>query len=212
MKTIPMLFNTNMVKALLDGRKSVTRRPVKISFESGMRGPVVRGKDGSIAVLSMAPIAGLCPFGNVGDLIWVRETFAALGHDDYKEVSPRNRTEIQEFRYKASERETIANEKDWEVRGYHWRSSIHMPRHASRLTLKVTGVRIEKVQSITPEQALKEGVIHKSMNCPVAEFGQLWNSLYGSWFDNPYVWVVEFEVMKMNVDSAQIQLKFAKEI
>lgn len=207
MKVIPMLFQTELVRALLEGRKTVTRRPAKTSYERGMNGPVIRGKNGEVSVLNFAPIAGLCPFGNVGDLIYVRETFAALGHNDYQQVSPHHITEIHEIRYKASERASIANCQDHEVRGYKWVPSIHMPKHASRLTLKVTNVRIEQVQKITVDQALKEGINHHSMNCPKAEFGQLWNEIYNNWDQNPYVWVIEFEVIHKNVDQVISEMK-----
>lgn len=207
MKAIPMLFQTELVRALLEGRKTVTRRPAKTSYERGMNGPVIRGKNGEVSVLNFAPIAGLCPFGNVGDLIYVRETFAALGHNDYQQVSPHQITEIHEYRYKASERESIANCQDHEIRGYKWVPSIHMPKHASRLTLKVTNVRIERVQKITVDQAIKEGINHHSMNCPKAEFGQLWNDIYNNWDQNPYVWVIEFEVIHKNVDQVISEMK-----
>lgn len=209
MKVIPMLFQTELVRALLEGRKTVTRRPAKTSYERGMNGPVIRGKNGEVSVLNFAPIAGLCPFGNVGDLIYVRETFAALGHNDYQQVSPHQITEIHEIRYKASERASIANCQDHEVRGYKWVPSIHMPKHASRLTLKVTNVRIERVQKITVDQALKEGINHHSMNCPKAEFGQLWNEIYNNWDQNPYVWVIDFEVIHKNVDQVISEMKVA---
>jgi hypothetical protein len=207
MKAVPMIFNTEMVKALLDGRKTVTRRPVKrfgifnwvvVNGETGVRW--VTDKNNVHQKWLEFPT-------NVGDLIYVRETFATLGHDDYQEVSPRNRSEIHEVRYKASERGSIANHHDWEVRGYHWRPSIHMPKWASRLTLKVTDVRIERVQDITDEQANSEGCWHGIGGgevdlavSPQDHFPTLWESLYGNWNQNPYVWVIEFEVIHKNVD------------
>lgn len=205
MKTKPLIFNTEMVKAILDGRKTVTRRPVNWFRDEGWS---LSFDNGSVveSLRQNKPMpTGIKPPCSIGDLLWVRETFAALGHDDYKEVSPRNRSEIQEFRYKASEPEALANVKDWEVRGYHWHPSIHMPRHASRLTLKVTGVRLERVKDITPKEALKEGFNDWT------GFAFTWSSIYLNqglgWDDNPYVWVIGFEVMNMNVDSALIALK-----
>ncbi len=220
MKIIPMLFQTELVRALLEGRKTVTRRPLDIApgWELKDRKPTKitsshpkKGKWGALIRketfddkyqhdLVTAPCF-------VGDLIYVRETFAALGHNDYQQVNPSHITEIHEYRYKASEKESIANCQDHEVRGYKWVPSIHMPKHASRLTLKVTDVRIERAHEITVDQALKEGISHHSMNCPKAEFGQLWNELYNNWDQNPYVWVIEFEVIHKNVDQVISEIK-----
>ncbi|MCX8816998.1 ASCH domain-containing protein [Vibrio parahaemolyticus] len=195
MKVVPMLFNTEMVRALLDGRKTVTRRPVKVDYERGMNGPVVRGKNGEVSVLSFAPIAGLCPFGNVGELIWVRETMDINAYLDM---------------YYIADDCVVENEpENWFYRDLEYVGkipSIHMPRWASRLTLRVTDVRIERVQEITVEQAIKEGISHHSMNCPKAEFGQLWNELYGNWTENPYVWVIEFDVINKNIDTVLVEV------
>ncbi|HDZ9226535.1 TPA: hypothetical protein RUZ17_002988 [Vibrio cholerae] len=203
MKVVPMIFNTDMVKALMAGDKRVTRRPVKIDYERGMNGPVVRGRNGEVSVLSFAPIAGLCPFGNFGDLIYVRETFRLFNHSDECGCSdycscPPSGTPV----YFA----TCGGDSESK-----WKPSIHMPRAASRLTLKVTDVRIERVQDITEEQAIKEGInkhhqlpVFKSPigyhTSPVYAFEELWNSIYGNWEENPYVWVIEFEVIHQNVD------------
>ncbi|MFO4711729.1 hypothetical protein V5H05_09270 [Vibrio cholerae] len=196
MKVVPMIFNTDMVKALIAGDKGVTRRPVKIDYERGMNGPVVRGRNGEVSVLSFAPIAGLCPFGNFGDLIYVRETFGCCG---VRSV------------YKADDDGASCMVKKWTP-------SIHMPRTESRLTLKVTDVRIERVQDITEDQCWKEGIehidgqfdIHKlsemaktfdgTFEDAKALFACLWDSIYQNWHQNPYVWVIEFEVIHQNVD------------
>ncbi|MBJ6957471.1 hypothetical protein JG654_13980 [Vibrio cholerae] len=203
MKVVPMIFNTDMVKALMAGDKVVTRRPVKIDYERGMNGTVVRGRNGEVSVLSFAPIAGLCPFGNFGDLIYVRETFRLFNHSDECGCSdycscPPSGTPVY-FATCGSDSESK------------WKPSIHMPRAASRLTLKVTDVRIERVQDITEEQAIKEGINkHHQLpafkshigyhTSPVYAFEELWNSIYGNWEENPYVWVIEFEVIHQNVD------------
>ncbi|CAH0528458.1 hypothetical protein CTH30272_02143 [Allocatenococcus thiocycli] len=169
MKAVPMIFNTEMVKALLDERKSVTRRPMKPQPEASGLGYDWWPSKVHQTMINLDEVKGdlfwdgvasdACPIASIGDLIYVRETFATLGHNDYQEVSPRNRSEVHEVRFKASERDTIANCPDWEVRGYHWRPSIHMPRWASRLTLKVTDVRIETLNDLrkNKEQIKKEG-------------------------------------------------------
>ncbi|MBY3671915.1 hypothetical protein HKH62_04960 [Vibrio cholerae] len=203
MKVVPMIFNTDMVKALMAGDKRVTRRPVKIDYERGMNVPVVRGRNGEVSVLSFAPIAGLCPFVNFGDLIYVRETFRLFNHSDECGCSdycscPPSGTPFY-FANCGGDSESK------------WKPSIHMPRAASRLTLKVTDVRIERVWDITEEQAIKEGINkHHQLpafkspigyhTSPVYAFEELWNSIYGNWEENPYVWVIEFEVIHQNVD------------
>lgn len=210
MKVVPMIFNTDMVKALMAGDKVVTRRPVKIDYERGMNGPVVRGRNGEVSVLSFAPIAGLCPFVNFGDLIYVRETFRLFNHSDECGCSdycscPPSGTPV----YFA----TCGGDSESK-----WKPSIHMPRAASRLTLKVTDVRIERVQDITEEQCWKEGVEHIDGQFDIhqlsemaktfdgtfedakALFACLWDSIYQNWKENPYVWVIEFEVIHQNVD------------
>ena len=221
MKVTPMIFNTEMVKALLDGRKTVTRRPVKVDYERGMNGPVVRGKNGEVSVLSFAPIAGLCPFGNVGDLIWVRETFCPdpdCDHDSWDDH------ELSFFEWNncgcsaAFLPDALKTNEHclFKAGGFpdlKWTPSIHMPRWASRLTLKVTEVRIERVSEITDEQAIKEGMMtvteaeRAAINAgigwyekPHIQFKNLWERIYGDWYQDPYVWVIEFEVIHQNVD------------
>lgn len=210
MKVVPMIFNTDMVKALMAGDKRATRRPVKIDYERGMNGPVVRGRNGEVSVLSFAPIAGLCPFVNFGDLIYVRETFRLFNHSDECGCSdycscPPSGTPVY-FANCGGDSESK------------WKPSIHMPRAASRLTLKITDVRIERVQDITEEQCRKEGVEHIDGQFDIhqlsemaktfdgtfedakALFACLWDSIYQNWEENPYVWVIEFEVIHQNVD------------
>ena len=219
MKVTPMIFNTEMVKALLDGRKTVTRRPVKLDYERGMNGPVVRGKNGEVSVLSFAPIAGLCPFGNVGDLIYVRETFCPdpdCDHDSWDDH------ELSFFEWNNSGCSAAflpdalkTNEHClFKAGGFpdlKWTPSIHMPRWASRITLRVTDVRIERVQEITEDQAVQEGLAkHPQLpvwwspvgyqTSPIYAYEELWNSIYQNWDENPYVWVIEFEVIHQNVD------------
>lgn len=238
MKVVPMIFNTDMVKALMAGDKFVTRRPAKLSSRSIEQGvafnnicQVFRSKEPYLYTVVLdddfdhnATFSVPC---RAGDLIYVRETFAALGHNDYQQVSPRNIFDVHEFRYKASERDSIANCADWEVRGYHWRPSIHMPRTASRLTLKVTDVRIEKLQDITEDQCWKEGIEHIDGQFDIyqlsemaktfdgtfedakASFACLWDSIYKDWHQNPYVWVIEFEVIHQNVDQYLQSIKNA---
>lgn len=219
MKDIPMIFNTEMVKSLINGSKAATRRHV-MPKPDPLLSKCLECKDGweiGLARYEKQMKEIKRPF-SIGDIIYVRETFATLGHNDYQEVSPRNRTDIHEIRYKASEPDGLADHQDWEVRGYHWRPSIHMPRWASRLTLKVTNVQIERIQNITEEQSKKEGVPPSFLNrfgkmpvCPNYKdgFAKLWNSIYNDWDQNPFVWVIEFEVIHKNVDKVISEMKVA---
>ncbi len=204
MKVIPMIFNTEMVKALLDGRKTVTRRPIKLFGEynrvvenSEKTERYVTDKNNPHQKWLKFPI-------NIGDLIYVRETFQGPLFDADKESDYLNdRDKYRHPRYcvyAATDKRPEFFDVDSQDTVSRWKPSIHMPRWASRLTLKVTDVRIERVQDITVEQALSEGITHHSMNCPIAEFGQIWDSIYQDWDKNPYVWVIEFEVIHKNVD------------
>lgn len=231
MKVVPMIFNTDMVKALMAGDKVVTRRPVNKKYSEyikfigssdltcenleflglmydtwqgdndKMRGPEY------LVYCTEYPEEGVIPIGQgvarKGDLIYVRETFRLFNHSDECGCSdycscPPSGTPV----YFA----TCGGDSESK-----WKPSIHMPRAASRLTLKVTDVRIERVQDITEEQAIKEGINkHHQLpafkspigyhTSPVYAFEELWNSIYGNWEENPYVWVIEFEVIHQNVD------------
>lgn len=211
MKVRPMIFNSEMVKALMAGNKTVTRRPVKVDYERGMNGPVVRGKNGEASVLSFAPTASLCPFGNVGDLIYVRETWGVINHEFdahgnmTKWTPDRPSTQVKELKfgkgyytghviYRADGEMRWCNDFEDEISA--WHPSIHMPRSISRITLKVAAVRIEKLNDLrkNEEQIKKEGF----ENWP--RFKHVWESIYGQSNPNDYVWVLEFEVISQNVD------------
>lgn len=174
MKVKPMIFNTEMVKALLDGRKTVTRRPVKFSRGENWHLSIVDGKlCESLRNFESMPTGIQFPC-NIGDLIYVRETHGDAG---------------VRLTYKADNDGAHCKVK-------RWIPSIHMPRHASRITLKVTDVRIEKLNDLrkSDEQVKKEGF----ENWP--QFKHVWESIYGQSKPNDYVWVIEFEVIHQNVD------------
>ncbi|ELY5178918.1 hypothetical protein SNE85_000781 [Vibrio cholerae] len=202
MKVVPMIFNTDMVKALMAGDKVVTRRPAKnLSFSERVGfivGEWAYGIGWNLRETMNNCIrskSAKCP-SKIGDLIYVRETFGCCG---VRSV------------YKADDDGASCMVKKWTP-------SIHMPRTESRLTLKVTDVRIERVQDITEEQCWKEGVEHIDGQFDIhqlsemaktfdgtfedakALFACLWDSIYQNWKENPYVWVIEFEVIHQNVD------------
>jgi hypothetical protein len=163
-----------MVRALLDGSKTQTRRVVKPQPDC-----IKAGKPYTTAGLSSTPIA--CPFGQVGDQLWVRETFCDATDGLHGRVL-----------YRATG-DTACK----------WKPSIFMPRAASRITLEITSVRVERLQNISEADALAEGV--EPLSDPGAVFApaksaycDLWESINGkgSWFSNPLVWVIEFTKMK----------------
>lgn len=179
-----MLFSMPLVWAILEGRKTQTRRPVKKRQQphSGILETGIDVMDGKLigddGVLYEIP----CPYGVPGDRLWVRETWAEM--DDGAII------------YRANYVAGAGSMK--------WTPSIHMPRWASRITLEVTGVRIERVQEISEEDAMAEGVWCELYGVPEDAapepreiFETSWDEIYAqrgySWKANPWVWVVEFK-------------------
>lgn len=175
-----MLFTDEMVRAILDGRKTQTRRPIK--WKQTRYTEIGERDDGSYWPWSEDSENSCdywhpCPFGKVGDRIYVRETFGECG---------------ERLVYRAD----IDNGANCKVR--RWTPSIHMPRWASRITLEITGVHVERVAQISNDDAKAEGVIAE--DCIIGYrydvgFLRLWDSIYGdgSWKENPWVWVITFK-------------------
>lgn len=240
-KEKPILFSAPMVRAILDGRKTQTRRVVKCETtinaaeHSGCM-PILakrgeRLEDGSIGRKAVGFSCSIndgpslddcvkmfCPYGQVGDRLWVRETWATY----YRETTKPDFREADDVVFRA----------DYE--GLHpdvygcWRPSIHMPRWACRIELEITGVRVERLQDISPDDAIAEGLTAISKDggrttkygipdsdgypgtdntgwpwehwrfSPVDAFQHLWESINGagSWDANPWVWVIEFKRVK----------------
>ncbi|HHS9954906.1 TPA: hypothetical protein ACTW3Z_000680 [Klebsiella pneumoniae] len=202
-----LIFNSEMVRAILDGRKTQTRRPIKWKQtrfteigerEDGSKWPW--SEDAEHACDFWHP----CPFGAVGDRIWVRETFAALEPGSYEQVKPQD-GHCQDLRYAATDR---LAKSDADIRGYKWVPSIHMPRWASRILLEITDVRVERLNAISQEDAQAEGMELTGWRptysdpdsggevlTPYDNFAQLWESIYGeeSWKANGWVWVISFK-------------------
>jgi hypothetical protein len=199
MRERPILFRAEMVNAILDGRKTQTRRLVKRVFRHrfGERGRVadaIVDVDGAPSALDMAPDNWeLCPYGVTGDRLWVKETFAG---DDlcgfaYRADHP-----------KADLRAGDLDDGELEIR--HWRPSIHMPRKAARLVLEIETTRVERLQSITEDDARAEGCERSDdyaepWGAPSARhaFRDLWERINGadSWAGNPWVWALTFKVI-----------------
>lgn len=185
MKERPILFSGEMVRAILDGRKTQTRRVIKPQ-------PLWIGDPSVPFKTPDADPEGVikCPYGKPGDRLWVRESF-------YECVNNNDR-----IRYAADG--PAPTKPD---RKYKKRPSIFLSRNESRITLEVVNVRVERVQNIGEEDAKAEGVerheddgvtyygpLDNGHACPVYEFKRVWQSINGldSWDANPWVWVVEF--------------------
>ena len=221
MKERPILFSAPMVQAILDGRKTQTRRVVKPQPTEFVGGPGVTLRDGSPAPLvplddSVEPYGReiVCPYGQPGDRLAVRETFYARGHWT-KRYSEKKRREEWHFvdetmgtgktyRYEADEKLPRRKRELHEV-GWWKRPAIFMPRAASRITLEITSVRVERLQDISEADAQAEGVTDdgslvtdldgKDRGGTIAAYATLWEVIngVGSWDDNPWVWVVSFK-------------------
>lgn len=197
MKERPILFNGDMVRAILDGRKTQTRRLVGYSTADILRlKEEYSHKNYSIG----------CPFGQLRDRIWVRETWQAI-HDSVDEFGTVDETTYMPSILKEPDSywHPVYAADNWttdrEERGFPWRPAIHMPRWASRITLEITAVRVEHLQDISEEDAKAEGAAPSTHTITPPEaiyrvgFLNLWCSLYGeeSWQANPWCWVIEFK-------------------
>lgn len=179
MNEYPILFNTEMVRAILAGKKTQTRRvmkiqPIDILPMSNERGWVTLDKRGGNIEDNRGSIIR-CRYGKPGDKLWVRETWCPNYYSDGR------------VGYKADWRnplpEVVAETK--------WKPSIFMPKSAARIWLEIVDVRVERVRSITSTDAIAEGI-----NIDTENFHELWNSINAKrgfgWDVNPWVWVVEF--------------------
>ncbi|MFH7765814.1 hypothetical protein [Acinetobacter sp. BSP-28] len=241
----PILFNSEMVKAILSGNKTQTRRIMRRqpdAVEYFKRGEVTADTDAKHAILRCydnpkgfkncasgwsADATYKTPFSefNVGDQLWVRETFMDLSGTgvEHRDLNGK----LQRYAYGANcPRGSHSDElrKDF---GLKWKPSIHMPRSASRLVLEITNIRVERLNDISEADAIAEGLKPVSVPdyVPVDDgytranrtiwkgyqnnerayrdtakdsFMSLWQSVYGadSWVANPWVWVIEFKVIE----------------
>lgn len=206
-KERPILFSAPMVRAILEGRKTVTRRALNAQALKNIGYGVQLGEchelptEGPLHPNSVDYYNDFCPFGQPGDRLWVRETWARVGNCDpgyltfgatYPDCLP-------------PDLENIPSTS--EIR---WKPSIHMFRRDSRILLEINDVRVERLQDISEEQAKAEGVrlytdhaelgdwwhvegIETYSADPRKSFELLWSSVGGDWQANPWVWVVEFK-------------------
>jgi len=193
----PILMNAPMVRAVLAGTKTQTRRVAKVNDHDCKPGFIT--PNAGFVPRRVQDHAVYCPYGQPGDRLWVRETWAAP--HAYDHLPPRLVPRDARIHYAASE----------ERGGLLWRPSIHMPRWASRLTLEITEVRVERLNEISEEDAKAEGIAYQDDAKEIGRgrlshdgsvlydtareaFVKLWESINGpgSWDANPWVWVVSF--------------------
>lgn len=205
MKERPILFSGSMVRALLAGTKTQTRRIAKPVRHPDLGNVYAPGA----LVLEQEPqhvIDRCCPYGQPGDRLWVRET-----HMNWWKLDPENPEGPRLFSHVAA----FAADGYVLEPGERWIPSIHMLRAASRILLEITGVRVERLQDISEADALAEGVAH-SLNLPGGRFARenfehLWWTINGdgSWESNPWVWVVEFKRVQQASSGRPSQLEDA---
>ncbi|MBI7277659.1 hypothetical protein JEU36_30245 [Pseudomonas aeruginosa] len=186
MKERPILFSGPMVRAILGGSKTVTRRALNaqslklINYGAQVGECHYLPEDGKVHQNSAGYYADFCPYGLPGDRLWVRETYADAGC---------------RLTYRAD------TDDGAHCKVKKWTPAIHMFRKDSRILLEITAVRVERLQDITEDQAIAEGIDTHPMGfygngCITAggAFLELWESINGdgSWAANPWVWVIEF--------------------
>jgi len=211
-KERPILFNGDMVRAILAGRKTQTRRAVKLPHNNPLgqwEASTVGGYGARDSKRNLVPEQAciwhtrtgdtlVCPLGDVGNRIWVRESFWGCdlpGYGDQPCVVYDDEWQGNEYR--------PAEARPW-ARKFGRIPAIHMPRDACRLVLEISAVRVERLQDISEADALAEGIEgiggrftfnggrHESLTAR-SSFMTLWDSTGGMWVDNPWVWVVEFK-------------------
>lgn len=197
MTTRPILFNGTMVRAILSGQKTQTRRPVTPQPSDTFLptiGPYQRtlfdkrtGEEYPDPFERFGAFDEVedfrSPYGAPGDMLWVRETFCncidSSGADDFEFTV-----------YQATDKLPHSASK--------WTPSIHMPRWASRITLEVVSIRVQRVRDISEQDAISEGIKMRGMTRyegeAKSEFSKLWTACYPRlpWSANPWVWAVEF--------------------
>lgn len=242
----PILFSGAMIRALLDARKTQTRRVLKpqpfIDYMGNFCAPDRKGKvwnwgqhlDGRPCVRNY--ISKHVHFA-VGDLLWVRETWQGINTESGPQLSYRATPDYFEIDAWNGPDEGVGPSFNYDLcpgtdfaawgsdvlsNDGPWRPAIHMPRWASRLTLEVTGVKVERLQDISEEDALAEGFTFHALVSgdipagahPIHSFRKLWDSLNAkrpgaSWADNPWIAAITFRPHKMNVDAFLAQREAA---
>ena len=211
----PILFNAPMIRAILANTKTQTRRifkPDRMTWDANGRYTTHAMRGGELSITGSGPFKPsswlhYCPYGQPGeDRLYVRETWAAP--HAYDHLPPRLIPQDARIHYAATE----------DRGGLLWRPSIHMPRWASRITLKVASVRVERLQDISEADAIAEGV-RNSLHLPGGRFARenfehLWWTINGdgSWESNPWMWVIEFKRVEGGAPLITSAVKAAVEV
>jgi len=205
MKVTPIMFGATMVRALDDGTKTQTRRVVGLDGINDSRvdssQPVPVG-DHWQSVIDDLPYNFSCPYGTPGDLLWVREAWRPESESDTGAVGIRYQCDAH---YEDCDRRLMEYFDGTD----RWRPPSHLPRWASRLTLRITDVRVQRLQSISDIGVMGEGCALQAWPWVLdrprsAGFAMLWDSINGKrgygWKTNPWVWALTFTVIRANVD------------
>jgi hypothetical protein len=230
MKQTGKIFRTDDVKAILEDRKTVFRIPVKPQPPEDAALVKFNKKNINVPEVDVPELIGKvswfeeeagdlwpcdrkdaipCPFGQIGDKIYVRETFM---HADYNSTlhDPESFTFYKADNWSKEDFQKWQNSNS-KIPPDKWKPSIHMPKKYSRLWLEITDIRVERVQDITGEDSIKEGIFEtgglfrgakKENGCrsgwssAINAFSSIWDSIYNNWSSNPWVWVIEFKKIK----------------
>jgi hypothetical protein len=202
----PILFGAEMIRAILDRRKTQTRRVIRnlsgtpdfFFIDHNRRYPYYYRRVDAVWD-SFKTVQELvdhrCPYGKPGDRLWVRETWSILGCEDVRpsQIKPGWRVLY------AADDPKLEGDDNWRVE--RWRPSIYMCRWMSRITLGVLDIHPERVQDISHQDAVEEGLYcyHENYECALDHFPKLWDSINAkrgySFESNPWVWVIKFEVL-----------------
>lgn len=234
-KQKPIIFSTEMVQAILDGRKSETRRPIKgkksdagfkiVTFPDGMKWPIGMNEEEATNDYLR------CPYGKPGDLLYVKESFMPVGWDDdghewtfkFKDESTINVCKIfqndddgqKQLEYYRKITEFLHDEGCPMTDKEHFHGGMarqlmpftsprFMPKNVARIWLKVEDIQVEKLQDITDEGIINEGInsayLPNNSFLRRVAFSSLWTSIHGAgeWEQNPWVWCVKFSVVSVN--------------
>lgn len=203
MKETDILFKPFLTRAIIEGRKTQTRRLIKEQPKLDFHPLVMKGEGEDAGFWKLNPHEEpiKCRYGVPGDFLWVKETWKWEGETAYTDLCP-----IGNFLYKLDDADDI-------ILG--WKSSMFMPKRAARIYLKITDIRVQKLQQITDEDAIKEGIQEFTggkvtkygikgwkrtlfKDTPREAFRVLWEQVNGkgSWDENPYLWVLDFHIDK----------------
>lgn len=211
MKERPILFSAPMVRAILEGRKTQTRRIVKggIRPAFGMYSFPAKGGGYWLYPNAINEILAECPYGKPGDRLWVREAFwlEEFKGRMFRQVGPSSFHDPQLSDMRHVMTAYRADWKDEKPQGRErWKPAIHMPRAVSRITLEITEVRVQRLHEISHNDALAEGAAFcdagyrhlesgRVYDSPIASFRDLWERINGeqSFMNNPWIWALTFK-------------------